>query len=289
MTPSRLLTLLKTAYSLLLPAGIDLRADMPAQVSRPSIVVVDRARLPKLKPLDGVMYAVTGVLEDPLLLAEAKEEGRRLGMLCTTIPLGEGVLLCTRSTLDQPSLEALTATYLQSRIHGPEPVSFNTGALLYVVTRPLALAEPPGCTIAEVGTGYGFSTLWLLAATRGTRCRVATIDNRCERIEFLAALAEKLGVEDNLDLYCGDAREPWLEADQVHMLFIDGAKEQYHTYLEALERRLAKGALVLAHNTVSHPHLMKPFLEKLAEHTESVTLMTDPGGVTLAVWEQPGS
>ena len=66
--------------------------------------------------------------------------------------------------------------------------------------------------------------------------------------------------------------------------FIDGKKDEYHRYLEAIEKYLVRNALVLAHNTLSDAHVVKPYIEKVySPPYESITIATDPGGLTISL------
>ncbi len=67
-------------------------------------------------------------------------------------------------------------------------------------------------------------------------------------------------------------------------LFIDGWKEQYYEYLRAFEAKLASGAMIVAHNTVSNAHSMPDYLSEVySSKYVSLTVMVDPAGATLSV------
>ncbi len=110
--------------------------------------------------------------------------------------------------------------------------------------------------IVEVGTAYGFSTLWL-ALGQPADGTIVTIDPDRERTDLARGWWREAGIADEritvvndkaLDAF--EAGEPSL-AGPFDLAFIDALKEEYAAYLDALiDGRLAPGALVLADNVL---------------------------------------
>jgi caffeoyl-CoA O-methyltransferase len=110
--------------------------------------------------------------------------------------------------------------------------------------------------IVEVGTAYGYSTLWL-ALGQPAGGTIVTIDPDRERTDLARGWWRQAGVDDArisvvtakaLDAFRAD--EPAL-AGPFDLAFIDALKPEYGAYLDALvEGRLAPGALVLADNVL---------------------------------------
>ena len=105
--------------------------------------------------------------------------------------------------------------------------------------------------IVEVGTAYGYSTLWL-ARGQPTDGSLVTIDPDGERTDLARGWWREAGIPDEritvvnapaLDAFARD--EPAL-AGPFDLAFIDALKPEYEAYLEALVPRLAPGALVVA-------------------------------------------
>jgi len=108
--------------------------------------------------------------------------------------------------------------------------------------------------IVEVGTAYGYSTLWMALAqpAGGT---IVTIDPDRGRTELARGWWRQAGVSDEqiqvvnrpaLDAF-GD--DPALRGP-FDLAFIDALKPEYLAYLEALIPRLVAGALVVADNVL---------------------------------------
>ena len=109
--------------------------------------------------------------------------------------------------------------------------------------------------IAEVGTAYGFSTLWL-ALGQPDDGTIVTIDPDRSRTDLAREWWRQAGIPDEritvvnapaLDALA--AGDPAL-AGPFDLAFIDALKPEYRSYLEALVPRLAPHAIVVADNVL---------------------------------------
>jgi predicted O-methyltransferase YrrM len=109
--------------------------------------------------------------------------------------------------------------------------------------------------IVEVGTAYGYSTLWL-ALGQPADGTIVTIDPDRERTDLARGWWREAGIADErihvvtakaLETFA--AHEPAL-AGPFDLAFIDALKPEYGAYLEALIPRLAPGAVVVADNVL---------------------------------------
>jgi predicted O-methyltransferase YrrM len=109
--------------------------------------------------------------------------------------------------------------------------------------------------IVEVGTAYGYSTLWMALAqpSDGT---IVTIDPDRGRTDLARGWWRQAGVADDrvtvvnakaLDAFRDD--HPALQGP-FHLAFIDALKAEYLDYVEQLWPRLAPDALVVADNVL---------------------------------------
>jgi caffeoyl-CoA O-methyltransferase len=110
--------------------------------------------------------------------------------------------------------------------------------------------------IVEVGTAYGFSTLWL-AIGQPDDGTIVTIDPDTERTDLARSWWRQAGIPDErITVLTAKALEAFERADPVlagpfDLAFIDALKPEYGAYLDALiDGRLAPGALVLADNVL---------------------------------------
>lgn len=149
------------------------------------------------------------------------------------------------STVLPPALAAIEAAA------GPENIPIvnrDSGRVLSV----LAAGRR---RIVEIGTAYGYSTLWL-ALGQPADGTIVTIDPDRSRTDLARGWWRQAGVADTritvvnapaLDAFA--AAEPAL-AGPFDLAFIDALKPEYGAYLEALIPRLVPGALILADNVL---------------------------------------
>jgi predicted O-methyltransferase YrrM len=108
--------------------------------------------------------------------------------------------------------------------------------------------------IVEVGTAYGYSTLWL-ALGQPRDGTIVTIDPDQERTDLARGWWRQAGIADdritvvNAPALEAFATEPAL-AGPFDMVFIDALKPEYPAYLAALTDRLMPGALIAADNVL---------------------------------------
>jgi predicted O-methyltransferase YrrM len=109
--------------------------------------------------------------------------------------------------------------------------------------------------IVEVGTAYGYSTLWM-ALGQPPDGTIVTIDPDRERTDLARGWWREAGIADEritvvqapaLEAFA--AGEPAL-AGPFDLAFIDALKPEYLGYLEHIVGRLAPGALVVADNVL---------------------------------------
>jgi predicted O-methyltransferase YrrM len=108
--------------------------------------------------------------------------------------------------------------------------------------------------IVEVGTAYGYSTLWL-ALGQPPDGTIVTIDPDRARTDLARGWWRQAGIADeritvvNRPALEAFDTEPAL-AGPFDMVFIDALKPEYEAYLAALTGRLVPGALVAADNVL---------------------------------------
>ncbi len=147
-----------------------------------------------------------------------------------------------------PLPPALAAIEAAARPLGIPIVDRDAGRVLSV----LAAGRP---RIVEVGTAYGYSTLWM-ALGQPAGGTIVTIDPDRERTDLARAWWRQAGIDDERiqvvtapALEAFDAGDPSL-AGPFDLAFIDALKPEYEAYREALIGRLAPGALLVADNVL---------------------------------------
>jgi caffeoyl-CoA O-methyltransferase len=108
--------------------------------------------------------------------------------------------------------------------------------------------------IVEVGTAYGYSTLWM-ALGQPVDGTILTIDPDRERTDLARGWWRQAGIADaritvvNAPALEAIRTDPAL-AGPFDMVFIDALKPEYEAYLAVLSDRVVPGALVVADNVL---------------------------------------
>lgn len=160
--------------------------------------------------------------------------------------------------------------------------------------------------IVEVGTAFGYSTLWL-AMGQPDDGTIVTIDPDRERTDRARAWWREAGIADGRitqvtakALEAFEAADPAL-AGPFDLAFIDALKPEYGAYLDHLiEGRLATGALVLADNVLwsgrvsgatpvedgdTNTQALRAFSERvLGDRRFTATILPVGDGLLAATW-----
>ncbi len=114
----------------------------------------------------------------------------------------------------------------------------------------LSLAAARGARrIVELGTSYGYSTLFLAEAARRTGGRLATYELDEAKQSYARAQIEEAGLGTFVEWRCGDAVELLASEEAgVDFVLIDLWKELYVPCFEALYPKLDDNAVIAADN-----------------------------------------
>ncbi len=157
------------------------------------------------------------------------------------------------------------------------------GELLNVLVREL---RPR--VVLEVGTSYGYSTIWLAEAVRKVGARLVSMEIAPEKVEFARARLADAGLAGQVEFMVGDARDAIRQLDtDVDFVLMDLWKEFYWPCFELLMPKLPPGALVVADNMLSPPHFVedaKRYREAVAATGEFDTVLLPAGdGLALSI------
>jgi len=103
--------------------------------------------------------------------------------------------------------------------------------------------------IMELGTAYGYSTLWMALALPPAG-RIWSIDPDMERTEIAVSYFRRAGVEERIEIINQPALEvlEWFPQRNLDIVFIDALKHQYEDYLEAVIPLLKRSGIVVVDN-----------------------------------------
>ena len=121
------------------------------------------------------------------------------------------------------------------------------------------LKENPPKRILEIGAAVGYSAMCFseFLADGG---KIDTIERAEERIQEDKENFKKVGVEDKINLYEGDAVEilPTLN-EKYDMVFIDAAKGKYPFFLKESLRMINKNGVIFADNILYKGYVMSDY------------------------------
>jgi predicted O-methyltransferase YrrM len=123
-------------------------------------------------------------------------------------------------------------------------VSRDTGRLLSTLVHAMQANR-----ILEIGTAYGYSTLWM-ALAMPQAARIWTIDPDRERTKIAAGFLRRAGREDSVDIINQPALDVLKTFPQrnLDIIFIDALKYEYEQYLELSVPLLKRSGLVIVDN-----------------------------------------
>jgi predicted O-methyltransferase YrrM len=152
-----------------------------------------------------------------------------------------------RAAADDARMRALGPAGFAIRDEFLLPVGAEVGAFLHA----LILAKRPA-RILELGTSYGYSTLFLADAAKAVGATVITMELADYKQAFAREHLTKAGLADAVDWRCGDA-VAMIHADPgpFDFVLIDIWKELYTPCLEAVYPKLSEEAIIAADNMIS--------------------------------------
>ena len=129
------------------------------------------------------------------------------------------------------------------------PIGPAAGALLNTIIKGAEARH-----ILEIGTSYGYSTIWLAEAARETGGKVVSLDLAPRKQDHAREMLEMAGLAAYVDFRAGDALEliPTLE-DSLDFILLDCWKDIYIPCLERFHPKLAPGGMVAADNMIYPP------------------------------------
>jgi predicted O-methyltransferase YrrM len=121
-----------------------------------------------------------------------------------------------------------------------------TGQLINLLAK-----ETKAQTILEVGSSYGYSTVWLAEAARVTGGKVISLEIHPEKQKQARASIKEAGLDQFLDFRLGDARDLLAKLDDsADFVLLDLWKDLYIPCFDLFYPKLRCGALVIADNMI---------------------------------------
>jgi caffeoyl-CoA O-methyltransferase len=137
----------------------------------------------------------------------------------------------------------------------------ETGRLLAM----LAACAPGHGVLAELGTGSGYSTLWLTLALRERtpQPRLVTIERDADKASLARESFERCAVTELVEQRIADAAEELRTLGPLAFAFMDHGPRNYEACRESLLAGLVPGGLLAVDNIDSHREITAPFVRLL--------------------------
>lgn len=144
------------------------------------------------------------------------------------------------------------------------PVGRGTGTLLDVL-----IHEMPARTVLEIGSSYGYSTVWLARAVRDVGGYVVSLEMHQHKIDFARQMLDRAGLGDYVRFIAGDARASLTALDEsFDLVLLDLWKDMYIRCFDMTIPHLTPGAIVVADNML-YPEATRPLAELYRVHVRT--------------------
>jgi caffeoyl-CoA O-methyltransferase len=133
------------------------------------------------------------------------------------------------------------------RDQGVHPISSTSGRFLELLARSRSPQR-----VLEIGSGAGYSALWLMRGMSGEG-RIDTIEQNPEAVKALQGVARKSGHEGQMRIHQGRALSVLKHIHGPYdLIFIDADKKEYPEYLKQALRLSQPGSVIVADNMFWH-------------------------------------
>lgn len=141
-------------------------------------------------------------------------------------------------------------------------------------------------SMLEIGTSYGYSTIWLAEAARTTGGKLISLEIDVQKVAHATQQLTEAGLADWVEFRIGDALESIKQASETFdFVLIDIWKELYVPAFESFFPKLKPGAYVIADNMLHPPiHQQEAATYRAAvKHTHSFDSVLLPLGSGIEV------
>jgi predicted O-methyltransferase YrrM len=138
----------------------------------------------------------------------------------------------------------------------------------------LIIKEGKTRRILEVGSSYGYSTIWLAEAARAIGGKVTSLELRAAKADYARSQLARVGLEGSVEFRIGDALESLEQLPgPFDFVLIDLWKDLYVPVFERLHPKLAPGAIIVADNML-HPENVRAHAHAYRERVRAAPGMT---------------
>ena len=158
-------------------------------------------------------------------------------------------------------------------------VSEEDGRFLRVIAASIGARQA-----LEIGSGFGYSAIWIGLGLRQSGGRLTTIEYDAARARKAADNIRRAGLADVVTVIAGDGFQeiPKL-AGEFDFVFLDAWKRDYKRFFDLVFPRLKPRGVFLAHNVVNKQAEMRDFLGTIQNDPRLFTTIVTPSGEGMSV------
>ena len=135
-------------------------------------------------------------------------------------------------------------------------VGRDVGTLLYLLSTGAQARR-----ILELGSSYGYSTVWLAAAARATGGKVTSLELKEFKIEHARQALTRAGLSTRVEFHAGDCLDTLKTLPgPFDFVLLDVWKDLYLPCFDLVHPKLAPGAVIVADNMLL-PEIVRPQAE----------------------------
>jgi len=141
--------------------------------------------------------------------------------------------------------------WMQRRDEFLLPIGPDTGRVLNILIKAAKARS-----ILELGTSFGYSTLWLAEAARHTGGTVVSLELADHKAKYARDALTRAGLGDRVDIRVGNALDTLQDLPgPFDFVLVDLWKDLYVRCLDTLYPKLLAGAYVAADNMINPPEV----------------------------------
>jgi predicted O-methyltransferase YrrM len=169
------------------------------------------------------------------------------------------------------------------------------GKFLYLLVKAMKAKS-----ILEIGTSFGYSTIWLAMAAKEEKGKVITEKGKVITVDILPKKIgkakenlKKTGLEDCVEFILGDAKEIIRKLESpVDIVFLDADKRDYIEFIKLSLEKMRVGGVILSDNVLDCPEIHKDdpeiceeLMDYINKHPKvfSVTVPFLPNGLEMTM------
>jgi caffeoyl-CoA O-methyltransferase len=129
--------------------------------------------------------------------------------------------------------------------------------------------------VLELGTGFGFATIWMGLALEETGGNLTTVEIQVDRARAARKSVTEAGLSSRVNHRQGDAHQilPSLEGPFDFVLLNADKDGQVDYFNKLVPKKLAPGGLLLAYGAIQRGDKMKDYLATVGDHPEFDTVV----------------